>query len=192
MTPLAEFYHGLGAKERRWLVLEFPKLLDRWLDNSIDSKATDWLVLGTSYRYYDALAIALSHLKEIYPFWLPSTLYRHTGVEELPGTSKVVIGKGSIARKPLLSWTSLRTPWIEGRSSKPNDIILAWKPVPKYVLASHESLKDILRDFTYLTAKNVIARKYVRRASLSLASYEGEKEYMVYLSKPIECTWREA
>ena len=198
MTPIEKFYEGLGTKERKFLTTDFPKLLADWYDYPRPVKS-EWLTAGSilSRRYHEpeALAIALGHLKEVYPFTVPRTLYRITGIGRLPKKDQVQVGKGSVARKSLLSWTANSEPYVMDRHVEDKDIILSWTRVrSEYVVASYKVLPTLCDHLTKLCATVGEDRgaSYARTASIDARLFAKEKEFLVYLFSPIICTWRPA
>ena len=196
MTGIEKLYKDLGEDERHWLMGEFPKLVYDWVYSTKAFNSTDWLKLTAKhYKTTDALAVALLHLRWYYPVKLPQFLYRLTVVKELPKKPIILIGKKDVLR-PLLSFTDLRNPIVEDRVSKKGykDVVLKCRADPKQVLCSYKTLGKILSDGKELALAYGAIEEYRtwETAEHMFEGFEHEREFLVYMSKPIKCEWREA
>lgn len=191
MTGVQKLYDHLGPKEKKFLIQEFPLLLYQWLEGDFSNRnRSEWLTLRSrAYDSVDALMIVLHYLKPYYPFRYPKTLYRLTGITHIPTTPEVVLKKGHISRRPLLSWTTLASPYVAYREPTKKDIILKWSPVdPKCVVGSHRALLKIVKDLQQIPGSET----WMLRKMQKFLSNHNEREFLVYLYHPIKCTWEPA
>ena len=200
-----QLYNSLEIAGRKYLLCELPRLLTRWYYDNSSFKRDRWLKLAAA-RYNDtnSLAVALLHLKQYYPVALPHRLYRLTnlGYTDIPDNKIVTLEKGT-ALRPLISFTNLRNPVVEDRNNQRGDVVLEWKPIGSLILANYKTLSEIARDaleFISVNKESVqrelgisisVPKNRWMRARGEISGYSNEQEYLVYLSKPIKCTWRE-
>ncbi|MNK96758.1 hypothetical protein D3C87_1170540 [compost metagenome] len=164
---------------------------------------SEFLTMGTkkveSRKYFDtdAIAVVLSHVKYIYKPRVSQPLYRRTHLKA--DVSKPV---GKITLKPkesfkaLQSWTDLKNPVIiERDESDLPDFVLEWKPVPAMVLSSPESLTAFMKDMLQLTKEeqrpgNKVYPDEVQEVLDTMKKFKKEREYLVYVERPITCNYK--
>lgn len=156
MTPIESFYLGLGEEEQEFLLYVFPELLYLWFDGewmgARGARHTRNLPLLGRYLPLDALAVALLHLRSLYPPSKPAKVFRMENVQTLPKRNPLAYPK---RYRRLTSWTTqnLYHPDIRFLNRKPTAISLEWVNPGQQVLGDYKSLTKLGNDGRKLCAK---------------------------------------
>ena len=192
-VQLQNFANSLSKPQQDYLFRDFPNQLQGWVGGEFTGRTVqhdESLVIAAS-RSLDSFILALSYLRKIYPIQMPRSLYRVYATKTLPTKSTVTINKAT-ELKPILSFTSNSVPLIQDRP-KPNkgvDIVLEWQnPKADQILASYVTLRLLVTDLSAIIPKAYGSSNNFCMLRTELNYYSPEKEYLVYLSKPITCEW---
>lgn len=221
-SQLLEFLQSLRLKQQLFFYDELPLLLDNWIIGmSKKGKASQHLpvqfasteIEARSYKKVDAMAIALGHLKSIYPPALKSVLYRSMLVDKTVGVPKTRLlkFKSNKAWTALQSWTYNRMPKVKDRDTdhtKQIEVVLEVpaSKVKKHVVSDYVQLAKLCKDAIAASVKiNKAGEKaglaeaeyyvhcgYWKRLSRTLNSFKDEKEVLMYVptGTVLKCTWR--
>lgn len=207
------FFHSLNEEQQIYFGHTLPNLIEDWYEGHLlgQQRSEGLEINARKYYQVDALAVALSHLKNVFPLRTPSTLYRLTHLKDAPSGPTVKVTYGN-QLKPLLSFTSLKDPIVYGREShSPDtvDVVLEWKADPRLVVMSTEWIVNVARNLSYdlndmydngdislsvfMHNKVSMALSW-KHAWVAATTYIREKEYLVYIpkNKSITCKWRPA
>ncbi|QDH83613.1 hypothetical protein [Achromobacter phage Motura] len=144
------FYSKLGPKERSFLALELPPLLAQWFRGSFTKqnktqRLTSHLT-AKKYHKVDAIAVALGHIKQAFPFKVPKVLYRATHVNKeqmltpVGGTLEL---NAKTTRSPILSFADEKPTMFE----ESDNLTIEWKVDPRLVLGDFHWMVQICSMF---------------------------------------------
>ena len=191
MSKLEQFYFKLKPKERSFFLYEVPQLITNWFDGYfMDSTDTAKLPLfAKSYKEVDSLAVALLHLRPLYPPKTPRVLRRLESTRELPSSNPLVYPS---KYRLLTSWTTqdLGHQHIRAlRSYKDKGIVLEWKNPGQQILASYESLSRLCSDAIALFNLHGEGANCWQGAYSSIYVQWEQQEYLCYLKVNQKFTW---
>ncbi|QDH83614.1 hypothetical protein [Achromobacter phage Motura] len=212
-TVFALFYKKLGTAERKFFRVELPKLLEGWFGGSFmhqgknrKSERLESSIEARSYHKVDAIAVALAHIKQVFPVKAPAKLYRVTGInkeqQKTPVGDTVTLDLKSTLT-PILSFSSKVQPNFRGHST----LDLEWKTdqrlvlsTPRYLLMFAESTAKMLRSLLVNTPADKLTpqlkKEYAAglkewtRLYQTMKEYRAESEYIVWVpgNEGLACT----
>lgn len=208
-----KFFDNLTDRQKSYLGHTLPKTLNYWYEGDLigDQESEGLEIKARKYYTVEALAVALSHLKEVFPLRVPSTLYRLTHLKETPSGPTVKISSKN-QLKPLLSFTSLKNPFVYDREFLDEDLIdvvLEWKADPRLVVMGTDwivkTAKSISKELAGMRSEGMIDPKLYKSSpyrddmssnwksvAKEAAYFSAEKEFVVFLpkNKSLACKWR--
>lgn len=190
IDKLRLFIDNLGKEEKRFLIKDLPVMISAWIQGDYEGEqATEVLEFKLKARSYyktDAIAIALFHLKDIYKFKIPGTLYRWSNLDFEPKGGRVKVEPAN-QLKSLLSFTPISKYDVGSIRNKYHAFVrLEWKPIPSLVVANYKNLAEIAIDMQVLTGSSKW-QSLLRDVEWDMTA---EKEYLVYVNKPILCRYK--
>lgn len=195
-AQLLSFSNKLDDKGRQFLFSELPSLIGGWYRGDLWGKQiSDKLTLASNiYTKVDAIAVAMHHLKSIFPVDCPKLLFRSSEVKTTPKAMQMVELNAKNQFKPLLAFSSNRYPYVESRGFVENKLVIySWRTEPNLVLMSTSQLSTLFHAMETLYAMKLITvplGKYLNMSASNILSvFRKENEFTVYLSRPIHCSW---
>lgn len=184
---LQEFARNLQNEELYFLEEVFPSLLSTWLfdHTKLLKQGSDKpKLIANRYKPVDALAVGLLHLRDLYKVRPPSVLYRVVE-EDPPAGKKYTITPNKVVG-PLLSFSESDDPFsnVEEYYDDGSWLLLSWQTIPKLVLATPDSLSQLVKD-----GKRLFNNANWNKAGENLRKNQGEEECIVYVGQPLVCSW---
>lgn len=206
---LRKFLEGLNDDELQFFYYDLPSLVDAWF-YSIPKKESKHLpmhfaaVKAATYNRVDAIAVALGHVKSIYPPKLPATIQRSILLPKNAGlpAKKVFDFVSPKKWSAIQSWTMLSDPIVQDRDVKHGDqelvLSIPSAKASKHVVADYVQLGRLAADAIalspYFKKKRpdvLVGEAHWKGVTQALKNFAKEKEVLMYVpsGQPLKCSW---